>query len=251
MENPPSLPVSISRGSTLTRGVVLLLLLFLIVFGAVPHYLAGSWSGSTRPTVEGLKPLQALIQESLILPGWQTITADTVRIGEHEWRQKVMRQVSADVSSSAADTLNALPQEAVVLLRGQKGQRDRPQVEWTDLRGDRRWQEDSLSTLSVGTTKVRWLRVWWRTESGAVRTLAAAQWYAWPSADSPTEWTGHWSGNAWFWQDWQNQWQGQRHPWVAVAVLIPIEPLGDIAAVEPEARSLVEAIQAALATVEQ
>ncbi|MEY2979410.1 MAG: hypothetical protein RLZZ435_3549 [Cyanobacteriota bacterium] len=233
------------------RAVVLLLLLFLIVFGAIPHYLAGSWSGSTRPKVEGLKSLQAFIQAPLTLPGWEVISVDAVQIGEHEWQQQVMRQVSAAASPSPGNTFSALPQEAVILLRAQKGQSDRPQVEWTDLRGDRQWQEDSLATLSVGTTTARWLRVWWRTESGAVRTLAAAQWYAWPSADSPTAWSGHWSSNTWFWQDWHNQWQGQRHPWVAVAVLIPMEPLGEIAAVEPEARSLVEALQAALATVEQ
>lgn len=247
--NLPS-PEPSYRSQDWVRVVVLLLFLFLIGFGAVPHYLAGQWSGSNPPRVQGLKTLQSFVKGELEVPGWASVEEGAVRIGELEWFQYVMDAVSSpDKVPAPTSPLKATekPLEAIVLLRGQKGHRDRPQVEWTDLRGDRRWTEDSLSTLQVGNTTARWFRAWWAMESGTIRTAAVVQWYGWPSLKQPAEpWSGHWSSNAWFWQDWTTQWQGHKKPWIAVVVIIPIEPLGDITVVEPEARSLVENIQTAL-----
>jgi|GEM_PF-3001740 hypothetical protein len=254
--NLPS-PAPLNRRQDMVRIAVLLLLLFMIVVGAVPHYLKGQWSGSKPPKVEGLKTLQSFVQGELQLPGWEAAPGHKIKIGELEWFQHVLHSgssaptsaptseaISAPTSGASEETVS----EAIVLLRGQKWPKDRPQVEWTDLKGDQRWKEDKISTLQVGTTTPRWFRAWWKMESGTILTMAVAQWYAWPSqSESAQAWSGHWSSNVWFWQDWENQWKQHKKPWLAVVVMIPMEPLGDITTVEPQARSLVEGIQATLA----
>jgi cyanoexosortase B-associated protein len=237
--NLPS-PAPFSRRQDLVRIAVLLFFLFLIAVGAVPHYLKGQWSGSQPLKVEGLKALQEFAQGQLQIPGWESSPGEKVKIGELEWVQHILR------SGQSEPTEETSP-EAIVLLRGQKWSEDRPQVEWTDLKGDQRWTEDQVATLQVGTTTVRWFRAWWETDSGTILTMAVAQWYAWPAPlESAQAWSGHWSSNAWFWQNWQSQWQRDKKPWMAIVVMIPIEPLGDIVAVEPQARSVVEELQTAL-----
>lgn len=189
--NLPS-PAPFNRRQDGVRIVVVLLLLVMIAVGAIPHYLKGQWSASQPPKVAGLKTLQGFVKGELNLPGWEVTAPEEVKIGELQWFQRIVRP-SAGQNAQAAETQAAETQteetqaeetqtvsEAIVLLRGQKGPKDRPQVEWTDLRGDQRWKEDKISTLQVGTTTARWFRAWWETESGTILTMAVAQWYAWP-----------------------------------------------------------------------
>jgi len=66
------------------------------------------------------------------------------------------------------------------------------------------------------------------------------QWYAWTTAGSP-------SIGRWFWVDQFSQWRDrQRMPWVAVSLLIPIQPLGEIEPVRSLATTLGQAVQSTL-----
>jgi cyanoexosortase B-associated protein len=66
------------------------------------------------------------------------------------------------------------------------------------------------------------------------------QWYAWPTG-------GHYAPGKWFWADQGRQWrQRERMPWVALNLLFPIEPLGDIRTHADEATAIAQAIQTSL-----
>ncbi|MFZ4665701.1 MAG: cyanoexosortase B system-associated protein [Prochlorotrichaceae cyanobacterium] len=218
----------------LIRGIALFLLLLLLGFGAIPHYLSGHGLGSTVPKVEGLKKLQAISQNGLPIPGWDTKKQQLVKVGGKKWSQQVITQTTIDPSVK--------PLEAIVWLRGQNGPNDRPQVEWTDLQGEYHWRENPVQTLGLKTqfvTEARWLRTWWKTKNEQIFTFAALQWYAWPDG-------GHWSSNMWFWQDWLARLAGQREPWIAISLLVPMEPLGELDSAQPQMMALAEAVQVAL-----
>ncbi|NJK39325.1 MAG: cyanoexosortase B system-associated protein [Oscillatoriales cyanobacterium SM2_3_0] len=71
------------------------------------------------------------------------------------------------------------------------------------------------------------------------QTYAVLEWYAWPSGGSPAP-------SHWFIADRKAQLSGNRAPWVAVGVLIPIKPLGNIEEAQSLAQSLGEEVQTAL-----
>lgn len=227
--NLPNLPKGVW-----IRGIALVLLLLLLGFGAIPHYFSGHGLGGVLPKVEGLKKLQAISQKGLTIPGWKTERQERLNIGGQNWSQQVISQ--APIAPSVK------PLEAIVWLRGQNGPNDRPQLEWTDLQGQYNWRENPVQTLvlkSQFVTKARWLRAWWKTRDDQIFTFAALQWYAWPEG-------GHWSSNLWFWQDWRARLAGYRKPWIAVSLLVPMEPLGELDPVQPQMISLAEAVQEAL-----
>jgi cyanoexosortase B-associated protein len=120
-------------------------------------------------------------------------------------------------------------------------------VEWTDLQGTQDWTEDSEQHPRISfanpahpgqkvTITPRFLRGWHKLEDGTIVTSAVLEWYVWPQG-------GHWSPNPWFWQDWLAQWRSQRLPWIAVAILIPLEPLGQAETAWPVLEPLAEIVQ--------
>lgn len=225
----------------LSKIVLMLFLLVLIGVGTVPGYLKGSWRWQQPLKVANLKQIRNLQQTGLNLPGWQTLNQQGIEIGGHKWSYQAMQR----------DPQN----QAILLLRPMRDDKDMPQVEWVDLKGfrwwqtlqPRQWQTDGLKReqFTVPSTggqpvqvETQYFRKW-INEPNYRGTFAVLQWYAWPTGGNPDP-------SRWFWADQVAQWQGRRLPWVAVSIMIPIEPLGDIEPTLPAAQSLGQTVQAAL-----
>lgn len=223
--------------------LVVLGILAIALIRILPSYVTGLWPWQRLPELSHTQSLNALKQDGLTLPGWTTLNQRTLEIGAHKWSVQGIVP-----TAEAATPATAIPADVVyLLLRPQTWTRDMPQVEWMDINGERQWTTDSQQSLS-STVKdpathrplsitARFLRGW--TTQG---TYAVVQWYAWTNG-------GHPAPSRWFWADQQVQLrQRQRLPWVAVSLLIPIEPLGDIETVRPQAEALAQQVQTALIT---
>jgi cyanoexosortase B-associated protein len=223
----------------LARVSLLLFMLVLFAVGAVPSYLSGKWAWVSPPNVVNLQGLRELTITGLSLRGWETTPPQQLRLGGRNWVQQNIQEGDR--------TIGAL------LLLNQSGPMHQPQVEWMDINGYWRWKTDSGRSLTFevnpestppGATpqkgdssvqvKARLFRGWTTSQ-----TYAIAQWYAWPSGGNPAP-------SSWFWRDRLAQLQGNRLPWVAVSVIIPIEPLGDIELARPLIESLSQTVQGAL-----
>ncbi|NJN85595.1 MAG: cyanoexosortase B system-associated protein [Leptolyngbyaceae cyanobacterium SL_7_1] len=215
----------------------ILMAAFLLAIATVfvlPNYISGRWVWQ-QPAPLGTAPqLRQLKEQGISVTGWNTLEQNLGSIGGQEWSVQLLQPT----------TTEALPTPAILLLRPQTFHKDQPQVEWMDVNGVHRWTVDQRRRLlfQVAPTAgklfpvtARFFRGW--TEQ---QTYAVLQWYAWAGG-------GHASPSRWFWVDQWTQWRDrQRMPWVAVSLLIPIRPLGEIRSVEPLAVSLGQQIQAAL-----
>ncbi|WP_392530319.1 cyanoexosortase B system-associated protein [Nostoc sp. C117] len=227
------------KENQLSQVAALLLLLLLLVMGAVPGYLTGHWQWKQPPPVTSLNELKQIRKTGLILPGWQTIEQADQPIGEHQWSLQVMKK---DGSES----------QAILLLLPQNGPMDQPEVEWTEVNGwgRSRWGKWEVAQYRAAAftvkpsgklasnveTKVeaRFFRA-----STPQQTFAVLQWYAMPNGGNPSPFH-------WFLADQLAQWRKQRTPWVAVSILIPMEPLGEVEKSWSLAKSIGETVQAAL-----
>lgn len=225
----------------LTHVVALLLLLLLLGLGGVSGYLTGQWKWKQPPPVASLKELRQIRKTGLTLPGWQTVEQGEQQVGEHKWSLQIVKKADSQT-------------QAILLLLPQNGPMEQPEVEWTEINGwgRSRWskwdiaQERSakftvkqpLKSGSNAETKVeaRFFRASTKQE-----TFAVLQWYALPNG-------GYTLPIRWFIADQLSQWRQRRIPWVAVSILIPMEPLGQVEAAWPLAQSLGETVQATLMT---
>lgn len=216
--------------------VTLLLLLLILVIGAVPGYLKGNWQWEEPPPVTNLKKLKRIRQTGLALPGWQTIEQAEQPIGEQKWSLQLIKKQDSKI-------------EAVLLLLPQNGPRKQPQVEWTEINGwgRLRWGQWDIaqSRLVEFTVKQPQAKVKARFFRAATKeqTFAVLQWYAWRDGGDP-------STLQWLLADQIAQLQKQRAAWVAVSILVPMEPLGKIDTVWSEVKSLGETVQDTLMTNE-
>jgi cyanoexosortase B-associated protein len=217
----------------LPKVVLLLLLVLLISIGAVPGYLSGHWRWTEPPRVVTLSKLRSLRETGLPLPGWQIAQRETPQIGEHKWLSQEMTRAN---------------QKATLLMSGQKGPREQPEVEWNDINGFQRWKTDSSKQVEFALSSSYPQKVTptstqvtahffrgWTTK----QTYAVLQWYA-------TSQGGHPAPSHWFFADRAAQWQNRRVPWVAVSVLVPIDPLDDIQKHWAEVESLAQTVQSTL-----
>lgn len=213
--------------------VKLLIALFVLAIAAVPvlpNYVTQRWSWRSPPEVPGLELLRALEQQGLAVSGWESRDQQEVEISGHTWSLQTL----------AAPQPDAPP--VLLLLRPQTWHRDQPQVEWMDINGIQHWTVDRRQPLRFTAptqppTQVtaRFLRGW-----NQQQTYAVLQWYAWSTGGSPAP-------SRWFWADQRAQWRDrQRMPWVAVCLMIPIKPLGEIEPVRSLAESLGQRVQTAL-----
>ncbi len=234
--------------SPLYKSLVVLFLLTIAVANTIPNYLSGNYFNKV-PGLSSLQELRTLQKSGLTLPGWQTVDQKRVEIGGHKW----------SIQAIAPQTPPATNPPILLMLRPQTWHRDLPQVDWMDIRGARGWTEDSdrhiqfsmptqlMPTQSASTQSVlaqsmptnieaRFLRGWTQE-----RTYAVLQWYAWRNGGNPAP-------IGWFWAEQGSQLRDRQHmPWVAVSLLIPIQPLSEIESVQSQAEALGQLIQSTLA----
>lgn len=231
--------------SALLRTLVVLVILAIAVFRIAPHYMTGEWAWAIPPQLNHIQHLKTLQQQGIALPGWRTLNQEVVEIGGHQWSVQSIVTAETDVIT---------PQNTVwLLLRPQVWHRDLPQVDWMDITGIQQWMADSRRILSFTvpsrlpdgapdpahpiSVKAQFFRGW-----NTQRTYAVLQWYAWSTG-------GDAAPSRWFWVDQWSQWHNrQRTPWVAVSMLIPIKPLGDITTAQSLAETLGSLIQTTLLT---
>lgn len=237
-------PVTPSRSPVLP----LLVAIFVLAIAAVPvlpHYVTGHWPWLHPPSLQPISQLRQLQEQGLTLPGWKTLEQQPLQIGGKDWSAQAIVPLSAPEQ----------PSPTILLLRPQTWHQDQPSVEWMDLNGAQQWTADTKTHLtftlpsrasstlpptaqslhSAIAVHARFFRGW--TEQ---QTYAVLQWYALPNGGTPA--AGHW-----FWADQKSQLRDRRRtPWVAVSLLIPIEPLGDITTAAPLAKTLGQLIQSQL-----
>jgi cyanoexosortase B-associated protein len=224
------------------KSLMVMFVLAIAAFIVVPNYLTGQWIWNTSQELNHLQELRAIQQEGITLPGWRTITQQTGEIGGRKW----------SIQGIIPDTVSepATPQNTVwVLLRPQTWHQDMPQVDWVDIRGFQQWTTDSNRSLRFTVPGVspdavdqqpvainaRFLRGW-----NQQRTYAVLQWYAWANGGNPAP-------SQWFWADQRSQlFHHTRTPWIAVSLLIPIKPLGEIETVRSQAAELGQLVQLTL-----
>ena len=222
----------------LTTLAVLLLFLLILTVGAVPGYLSGRWQWKQPPPIATLKELREIRSRGLSIPGWQTTDQGEQAIGQHKWFLQVLKQEGTKTP-------------ALLLLLPQNSSKGQPEVEWTDVSGwgKLRWGKWDVAQLrsaqftakqpgNSGENGVQVEAEFFRASTNE-QTFAVLQWYALPHG-------GYSSPVRWFIADQIAQLHKSRAPWVAVSILIPIEPLGDVETTWPLAQSLGETVQSTL-----
>ena len=212
---------------------VLLLILILLISG-VPGYLSGDWQWKEPPSVANLKEVKQIRQTGLKLSGWETLETVERQIGGHKWLWQKIKQKNSDKIS-------------YLLLLPQNGPRNQPQTEWTEIKGFWQWKVAQFetpeftihSTGSSSNTNNKIKANFFRAVLKNRQTYAILQWYAMPNGGSPSTFK-------WFVADQMAQLRKERVPWVAVNIMIPIEPLGEVKENWSIAQSLVEKVQASL-----
>ena len=216
----------IAKRITPIQWLILAMLTVVLLFSALPGYVVGKWAWSEPPQITHIKQLTKLQKKGLTIPNWEILKQQTVAIGAGKWSVQ-----TAQVPDHEPFTLLLLPQ--VYYL-------NQPITDWLDINGVERWSTDSLQTLNFQTAssppakvQARFFRAWNK------ETVAIVQWYAWPRGGSADP-------SHWFWKDQQAQISKQRLPWVAVCLIIPIDPLSDLKENRAFVLSLAQSVQTAL-----
>ncbi|MFK8182892.1 MAG: cyanoexosortase B system-associated protein [Phormidesmis sp.] len=239
---PMSAKTRRSPQRTFAQLAVIAVLSLFVVTIAVPQYLGGwPWATPLKLPAASRTSLQAIPEQGLPVEGWNTTDQSAIELGNATWSiQQLTPATETDVDASV-----------FLLLRPQVYGADQPEVEWLDVKGSQRWETDSYQKLTFSLpaqsansalASAQSIRVTadlfraWNQD----QTYAVAQWYAWPTG-------GHPSPSRWFWADQQAQWQrGQRLPWTAISVWIPVPALSDIEPQQALAESVGASVQRSL-----
>ncbi|HLO88007.1 MAG TPA: cyanoexosortase B system-associated protein [Nostocaceae cyanobacterium] len=226
----------------LSKIAALLLLILLLAGAAVPGYITGKWQWKQPPAIAHLQKLKDIRKVGLTLPDWKNVEQNEQQIGERKWSVQVIEKAGERT-------------QALLLLLPQNGPSDQPEIEWTDVDtwSKIRWNKWDIAqaTNKVFTVKqpttgnsTSELKIEARYFRGTTtqQTFAVMQWYALPNG-------GHTSPFRWFVADQLAQWHKKRVPWVAVSILMPIEPLGNVENYWSTVQSLAEKVQSALLTI--
>ncbi|PSN13401.1 cyanoexosortase B system-associated protein [filamentous cyanobacterium CCT1] len=196
----------------------------------LPAYLDGQWPWQATPHVAQIDQLRSLQTDGIELPGWQLTIAEPIAINRQTW-------TLAEYRATASTAQTAPVQQFALLLHPQPWHSNQPQLEWIDLAGAQNWRIEGRRRLRAGSVTARFFRAW-----GDGQSFAVVQWYALPKG-------GHPSPSHWFWANQRSQLTRRTlTPWVAVTVLLPMEPLGAIAGYQPLATELTGLIQQQLET---
>ena len=222
------------------RGILVVGLALMVAIAALPNYFSGTWPWSEPLEVPRINQLQQLQQEPLPLTGWNLRGHESTTIGRVQWHlAEYEPQQPTDPEVPAL----------VLLIRPQVWHLNQPQVEWVDIRGSQGWRVEQRQMLrftapgpagaSPAPPEATVTAQYFRGISDQ-RTFAILQWYSWPQG-------GHPAPGRWFWLDQLRQWRHrQRQPWVAVSIILPIEPVGDIRRYEAVAKEAGIQVQSAL-----
>ncbi len=210
---------------SLTRLLLIFFLMMLIAVAAIPSYLSGDWSWKQPTSVTNLKPNRQLLKTGLAISNWDTIEQREVRIGSHKWSAQIIEPESQ--------------KPLFLFLRPQRSDRDKPEVDWLDIKGAGRWNLDSMRQIKFSTEQGQKVTARFFRARNQRQTLAIVQWYATPKGGNP-------SPAKWFWADQLAQLQGKRLPWVAVSLQIPIKPLSRFEDNQDLAVSLAQQVQTSL-----
>lgn len=225
---------------SLVKWLIVVVLAAFTAIAVLPNYWSGGWPWTQPPGVAQLDKIKTLRTEGLNRSDWTVDFEEATRIGGKQW---FLQQFTAP---TLGDTPQNLSQQFLTIIRSQSQSEDQPEVEWIDLKGAQQWTTDSYEKVKLVATDAdgktfkataNFFRAW-----NQQQTFAALQWYAWPRG-------GHPSPSHWFWGDQTYQWRHrQRLPWVAVNVLVPIEPLGDASTQQETAIQIGQEIQSILQT---
>lgn len=225
-----------SRQVQVVRLLAAIFVLAIALTQALPHYFTGAWAWTHPPQVKQLEQLQALQKQGLTVPDWQPLSQEAMRLGGHRW--------SVQQFVAPTPQLPTTDMTVVLMLRPQLENTDQPQIDWVNIGSEFGWTADSDRWIEFSApapsghstlVQARFLRYWDHSQ-----TYAAVQWYAWSNGGSA-------NSSRWFWVDQVSQWRDrQRMPWVAVSLLIPIEPLGELDATRAIAQSLGQTVQSTL-----
>lgn len=215
---------SSSSSRSWLRWLVVAVLAAMIAAVAVPQYLSGQWPWQSPPDVPQIATVRGLKETGLLPLGWSQDFQQKISIGGDQWSVQQLTYANDDTR-----------EQMILFLKPQGQSQDQPEVEWIDLQGSQKWQTSHQQRLHIGTLSVDTFRAWTSNQ-----TFAVAQWYAMPQS-------GHPAPYHWFWRDQIVQWsRGERLPWVAVAVLIPMPPLGDISLFSADLEELSQLVQTSL-----
>lgn len=206
------------------RWLVVVVLAAMVAVAATPQYLGGKLPWQSPPSVVHLETIRGLKDTGLSLEGWSENLQQKISLGGDQWSVQQL----TDTTGSDLDQM-------ILFLKPQGQSKDQPEVEWIDLQGAQKWETSHHRRLHLGSLHIDTFRAWTSSQ-----TFAVAQWYALPQG-------GHPAPNHWFWRDQNYQWRrSERLPWVAVAVMLPMPPLGDIALVYPTLERLSQLVQTTL-----
>ncbi|MGD1909252.1 MAG: cyanoexosortase B system-associated protein [Leptolyngbyaceae cyanobacterium] len=216
---------------------LVVLLAILVAISTLPSYFSGSWPWSEPLKAPQINQIKNISKTSLPLPGWDLSVQEEVSISGNKWSLAEYENVGGVLDVEQLPSL-------VLLLRPQPWHSDQPQVEWVDLKGSQSWQVDNKSNLrftgSGENGQPHQVTAQYFRAVNEQSTFAVMQWYAWPQG-------GHPSPSRWFWADQRRQWLKQeRQPWIAVSLLLPIEPVGDIRPYQDAASAIAQTVQTAL-----
>ncbi len=215
--------------------LLVIVLASVVAIAALPSYFSGQWPWQAPLKVPQLAQVKSVMKTPLSLPGWNLEASQTVNIGGKPW---MLAEYRPDPMATG------LPEDMVVLLKAQSSHEKQPEVEWVDLAGSQGWQVADRHTVNVPITtpdgQSRSITTRYFRGIDGRNTFAIMQWYAWPQG-------GHFAPGRWFWADQARQWQKrQRLPWIAVSVLIPIEPVGNIRPHTEAAIAIAQTVQTTL-----
>ncbi len=212
------------KSSVWQRWLVAGLLAAMITAVAVPQYLSGQWPWHSPPGVAQIRAIRNLKETGLTIDDWSEDFQQKISIGGSQWSVQQLTHVNG-----------AAPAQMILFLKPQGQSDDQPEVEWIDLEGAQKWQTSNPRRLRIGTLRINTFRAW-----TSHQTFAVAQWYAMPES-------GHPAPHHWFWRDQKYQWiRGERLPWVAVSLLVPMPPLGDVSLFYSELERLSQLVQMSL-----
>ncbi|MFM7714193.1 MAG: cyanoexosortase B system-associated protein, partial [Microcystis sp.] len=204
--------------------LLLCLLLLLILGGILPNLISGQWSWLDQPRIGNIQKMRVIQKSGIELSDLKTIDQSQAQIGEGEWSVQVV------------ETLEG--KRITVLLKPQIYYKNQPGLEWSDITSISHWNQGETTELSIptqsgGKATARFYRAWKQN------TFAVVQWYAWLGG-------GHYDPSVWYWLDQWAQLKGQRVPWIAVSLVIPLDPTKELQTLTPFALNLAGEVQSYL-----